>query len=150
MKLEKSFCCFFAFLMFWCEIQAIWPKLAYIPKTLRFEAKPLHETKKDSFSEAFPILVSKFKKNNPKIVETYCRFLLGAFKECMAKYHSEFRPSFKTWNKAEKSLKTTTISPLMSTLTTTGNLLTAHEKMHNSFKKTTSSPISDDFFLRTL
>ena len=150
MKLKISFCCFLTLLLLWCEIQAIWPKLAYIPKTLKFEAKHLKETKKDSFSEAFPILVSKFKKNNPKIVETYCRFLLGAFKECMAKYHSEFRPSFKTWNKAEKSLKTTTISPLMSTLTTTGKLLTPYEKTHNSFKKTTSSPIFNDFFMRPL
>ena len=124
--------------------------MGYIPKTLKFEAKYCHETKKDSFSEAFPILVSKFKKNNPKIVETYCRFLLGAFKECMAKYHSEFRPSFKKWNKAEKSLKTTTISPFMSTSTTTGKLFTAYEKIHNPFKKTTSSPIFNDFFMRPL
>ena len=122
MKVKIRFCYFLTFLLFWFEIQGC------IPKTLKFEAKHIQETKQDSFSEAFPILVSIFKKNNPKIVEKYCRFLLGAFKDCMAKYHSEFRPSFKTWNKAEKSLKTTTISPLMSTLTTKGKLLKAYKK----------------------
>ena len=119
---------FIVHLIFWTVIQARWSRT--LPSSLVYKGKKVQQTERDNFEKKFPILSSKFKKNSLKVVEKYCRFLLGAFKECMAKYHSEFRPSFKTWKKVKESIKTTTISPMMSISTTPVQLMTAHEKIY--------------------
>ena len=128
MKLKNLSQNFIVHLIFWTVIQARWSRT--LPSSLRYKGKKVQQTERDNFEKKFPILSSIFKKNSLKVVEKYCRFLLGAFKECMAKYHSEFRPSFKTWKKAKKLIKTTAISPLVSMSTTPVQLKTTHEKIY--------------------
>ena len=102
-------------------IEARWSRT--LPSNPKQEIKKVQKTQKDNFSDLYPFLASIFQKRSPKIVETYCRFLLGAFKECMTKYHSEYKSHYKKWNNTEEEIRSTTSSPIMSQSTT-------HEKIY--------------------
>ena len=66
-------------ILFGCVIEARWSKT--LPRS---ENKKIAKEVK---SQAFPTLPRKFQnKSDKEIMEKYCRFLLGAYKECLAKY----------------------------------------------------------------
>ena len=56
-----------------------------ITKNLNKEKKE-EKRQSNNASKTLHILALKLKKNSPNIVETYCRFMFGDFKECMAKF----------------------------------------------------------------
>ena len=72
-----------------------------------------HQTK--AKSQAFPSLNKKFQNNSDKErMEKYCRFLLGAYEECMAKYGKmKERKVQENEEKQQRGQKTSTTSSLL-------------------------------------
>ena len=116
MKLKNTFQLIFCYLILYIVIEARW--IRTLPSNLKQEIKKLKKTQRDNFSDLYPFLTSIFQNSSTKIVETYCRFLLGAFKECMTKYHSEYKSHYEKWNNTEEEIRSTTPTPIMSQSTT--------------------------------
>ena len=76
----------------------------------KLPTKFTHQTKANS--QAFPRLNKKFRNNLDKeTMEKYCRFLLGAYEECMAKYGKiKERKVQENEEKQHRGQKTPTIS----------------------------------------
>ena len=69
-------------ILFGSVIEARWSKT--LPRS---ENKKIPKIPKEVKSQAFPTFPKKFQnKSDKEIMEKYCGFLLGAYKECMAKY----------------------------------------------------------------
>ena len=79
----------------------------------KMPTKFTHQTK--AKSQAFPSLNKKFQNNSDKeIMEKYCRFLLGAYEECMAKYGKiKERKVQENEEKQHRGQKTSTTSSLL-------------------------------------
>ena len=79
----------------------------------KLPAKFSHHTK--AKSQAFPSLHKKFQNNLDKeTMEKHCRFLLGAYEECMAKYGKmKERKVQENEEKQQRGQKTSTISSML-------------------------------------
>ena len=149
MNVKKIYQTYLVHLIFWTVIQARWSRTMPTnskPQTKEILTKRIQEPRSDNFSQNLPILnASKLQKHSQKILETYCYFLQGLFKECtvrnikpsykrrksVVKYHksttnqsimSVVIPTYKRWQKVKNTVQSTTASPLISTSTTTYRL----------------------------
>ena len=112
---EIEACLIFSYILvilFGSVIEAIWSKT--LPRS---ENKNIAKIAKEAKSQAFPSPNKKFQNNLDKeTMEKYCRFLLGAYKECFAKY-LDFKLGKVQESKekpyTQKKPSTTTSSPLI-------------------------------------
>jgi hypothetical protein len=103
-------------MLFGSVIEARWSRP--LPRSENRKIPIIFTSQREVKSQNFPTVTKQFlNKPDTEVMEKYCRFLLGAYKECMTKY-AAFKLR-KVQEKEEKPFRgqttSTTSSPLIST-----------------------------------
>ena len=115
-------------ILFGSVIQARWSRT--LPRSENKEIlKITRQTNKKS--RTFSSLPKEFqnKSNQEIIMEKYCLFLLGAYKECMEKYLG-FKLRKVQKNEEKQYRRQNTSTSLLSTATTSSPLMATNEKIY--------------------
>ena len=114
-------------ILFGSVIQARWSRT--LP---RIENKKMTKTTRqtDKKSQTFPSLPKEFQnKSDQEIMEKYCLFLLGAYKECMEKYFG-FKLRKVQKNEERQYRRQNTSTSVLPTSTTSSPLMATNEKIY--------------------
>ena len=103
-------------ILFGSAIQARWSRP--LPRSENKKITKIFTSRREVESQDFPTVPTGFlNKPDKEVIEKYCRFLLGAYQECMEKY-VDFKLR-KVWENEEKPYRgqttSTTSSPLIAT-----------------------------------
>ena len=106
----------YAVILFGSVIQARWSRP--LPRSENKKITKIFTSRREVKSQDFPTVPKGFlNKPDKEVIEKYCRFLLGAYQECMEKY-VDFKLR-KVWENEEKPYRgqttSTTSSPLIAT-----------------------------------